>query len=116
MASQVYNGSICLTDLIAHCKAGHSAFVKGKNGKIYANYTEWVNDESNQFGQHTSILLNSHKDKRMEEGKVYIGNGKKGESTQEAPSADDMADLSLDGVDVPPVDAKGIGPTDPLPF
>lgn len=107
----VYNGSICLTDLIEKCKAGHSAFTKGKNGKIYVNYTEWVNDEPNQYGQHTSLLLNSHKDKKVEEGKVYIGNGKKGDSTAEQPSSDDMA-----GLDVSAAPVNNDQPTDDLPF
>lgn len=107
----VINGSICLTDLIDKCKAGHSAFTKGKNGKIYLNYTEWINDEPNQYGQHSSLLLNSHKDKKAEEGKVYIGNGKKGEYVAEAPNDNDKANLDISTAPV----ASG-EPIDDLPF
>lgn len=74
--STLITASICLTDLVAQAKAGHSAFVRGKNGKIYVNITEWVNDEPDQFGNHASFLLNSTQEKRDSEGKIYIGNGK----------------------------------------
>jgi hypothetical protein len=69
---------MCLTTLIEKAKQGHSAFSKSpKDNKVYFNYAEWINDEPNDFGQHSSILLSSHKDKKDEEGKVYVGNGKK---------------------------------------
>jgi hypothetical protein len=101
------NGSLCLTDMVEKAKAGHSAFVKGKNGKIYVNITEWVNDEPNQFGQHVSYLLNSSKEKKEEEGKVYIGNGKKSESSGGTPvTSNDAAGLDL----------SGVGEQDQLPF
>lgn len=86
----VYNGSICLSDLITHAKAGHSAFSKGKNGKIYVAYTEWVNEAPNEYGQHTSILLNSKKENKDAEGKVYIGNGTKGSFTAEPVTSADL--------------------------
>jgi hypothetical protein len=74
-------GSICLTTLIEKAKSGHSAFSKSpKDGKVYFNYAEWINDEPNEFGQHSSILLSSSKDMKEQEGKVYIGNGKKFEN------------------------------------
>lgn len=110
------NGSLCLTDMIEKCKAGHSAFRKSdKNGKIYVSYTEWINDEPNQHGQHTSILLNSTKEKKEEEslsfGKVYIGNGKKSEAGGGSPV--DVNDASLD-ISGAPVAAST--PIDDLPF
>lgn len=77
------NASICVTDLIDAYKKGHSAFNVGKkNGKVYANISEWINPEPNQFGQHSSIVLNSGKDMQDKDaaifgGKVYIGNGVK---------------------------------------
>lgn len=114
--SQVYNGSICLTDLITHAKNGHSAFSKGKNGKIYVNYTEWINETPNQFGQHTSILLNSHKDKKVEEGKIYIGNGKKGETTSEPIGAADMDGLDLTDADIKAVETPIGDKKEDLPF
>lgn len=76
MANTLISGSLCLTDLVEKAKAGHSAFVRGKNGKVYVNITQWLNEEPDQYGNHTSYQLNSHKDKREQEGKTYIGNGK----------------------------------------
>lgn len=74
-------GSICLTTLIEKAKQGHSAFSKSaKDGKVYFNYAEWINDEPNDFGQHSSLLLSSSKEMKETEGKVYIGNGKKFEN------------------------------------
>lgn len=79
--SEFILGSMCLTTLIEKAKEGHSAFSKSpKDGKVYFNYAEWINDEPNEFGQHSSILLSSQKEKKEEEGKVYIGNGKKFEN------------------------------------
>lgn len=97
--SILINGSLCLTDLVAKAKEGHSAFSKGKNGKIYVAFTEWVNDEPNEYGQHSCYLLNSTKEKKEAEGKVYIGNGKKSEASGGAPvTASDADALNLDGV------------------
>lgn len=79
--SEFILGSMCLTTLIEKAREGHSAFSKSpKDGKVYFNYAEWINDEPNEFGQHSSLLLSSQKDKKEEEGKVYIGNGKKFEN------------------------------------
>jgi hypothetical protein len=74
-------GSLCLTTLIEKAKEGHSAFTKSqKDGKIYVSYAEWINEMPNEYGQHSSILLSSSKEKKEEEGKVYVGNGKKFEN------------------------------------
>lgn len=74
-------GSICMSILIEKAREGHSAFSKSaKDGRVYFNYAEWINDEANEFGQHSSILLSPHKDKKETEGKVYIGNGKRFEN------------------------------------
>jgi len=81
MSSQFILGSICLTTLIEKAREGHSAFSKSqKDGRVYFNYAEWVNDEPNDFGQHSSLLLSSSKEMKEQEGKVYIGNGKKFEN------------------------------------
>ena len=99
-------GSMCLTTLIERAKSGHSAFTKSpKDGKVYFNYAEWINNEPNEFGQHSSVLLSSHKDKKDEEGKVYIGNGKKFESKPVK-----MSDLPSDGWDekIPTKEKKNI--------
>ena len=74
-------GSLCLDDILAALKAGHSCFSKSqKNGKIYIAVKEWVNDEPNETtGNHASIQLNSDKDapQAEREKKFYIGNLKK---------------------------------------
>jgi hypothetical protein len=69
-------GSICLTDLNEQAKNGHSAFSRGKNGKVYFNVNLWVNDTPDQYGNTVSIQLNSKKELRETEGKIYIGNAK----------------------------------------
>jgi hypothetical protein len=69
------NGSICLTELIEKAKQQHSAFSKAKNGKIYVNFTGWVNDNKDHF-QDFSMQLNSTQEKSEAEGKVYFGNGR----------------------------------------
>lgn len=98
MATMV-TGSICLTDLMEKAKEGHSAFMRGQNGKVYVNILQWYNDEADKFGNTVSIQLNSKKEKRELEGKIYIGNAKPLQSAQQpaqaapAPSmvADDWA-------------------------
>jgi hypothetical protein len=72
-------GSICLTTLIEKARNGHSAFSKADNGKVYFDYVEFVNDEPNEYGQHTALLLSSKKERFEQEGKVYIGNGTRSE-------------------------------------
>lgn len=97
--SILINGSLCLTDMVEKAKAGHSAFKKAKNGKIYVAITEWVNDDPDQFGNHASFLLNSTKEQKDAEGKVYIGNGKKSDTSGGSPvTSGDAAGLNLDGV------------------
>lgn len=74
--SQLLTGSICYTDLKEALKNAHSSGSKANNGKIYANIAVWINDEPDKYGNTVSIQLNSTKDKRESEGKVYIGNAK----------------------------------------
>ena len=69
-------GSICITDLMAAAKAAHSSCTRAKNGKAYADIVLWVNDTPDQYGNTVSIQLNSKKEQRETEGKVYIGNAK----------------------------------------
>lgn len=79
-------GSLCLTDILAQAKLGHSAFTRGKNGKAYFNFTQFINDEPNDYGDHSSLLLNSKdKESATSEGKIYIGRGKKLEAGGGAP-------------------------------
>lgn len=96
------NGSLDLTLILEKAKAKHSSFSKStKNNHIYFNITQWVNDEPNEYGQHSSLLLNSSKEGKETEGKVYIGNAKKVEGggnqeplketdTTEIPNTDDL--------------------------
>lgn len=69
-------GSICIDDLYAASKAGHSSVTVSKNGKKYANIVIWDNDKPDKFGNIGSIQLNSTKEKRDLEEKIYIGNTK----------------------------------------
>ena len=74
--SKLIIGSICLTDLGEQVTKKHSAISVGKNGKRYASVAIWVNDEADKLGNNVSIQLNSQKDMREKEGKVYVGNGR----------------------------------------
>ena len=85
-------GSICLDDLFAASKAGHSSIATAKNGKKYANICIWHNPEPDKFGNDGSIQLNSTKEKRESESKIYIGNIKNpgtGNQTQASQSGND---------------------------
>ena len=93
--SQLLNGSLCLTDIIAKLTEGHSAFSKAKNGKIYFNITQWINDEKDKYGNESSLLLNSTKEKKDAEGKFYIGHAKFAEKqVAEAPKQDDVSNTA----------------------
>lgn len=98
MANQLFSGSICLTDLIEQAKKQHSAFSKANNGKIYANVTVWLNEQTDQYGNQISIQLRSKKELREKEGKIYVGNAK--------PNTQDTA--------ITPQEANNLG--DDLPF
>lgn len=121
--SEFILGSMCFTTLVEKAREGHSAFSKSpKDGKIYFNYAEWINEEANEFGQHSSILLSSHKDKKDIEGKTYIGNGKKFEN--KPVEAKDVPQDSWDNIpvreqkskDAPPDAASITEPISDLPF
>jgi len=74
--STLLGGSLCLSDINANAKIGHSAFTKAQNGKIYFNINIWLNDEPDKYGNTASVQLNSTKEMRDAEGKIYIGNAK----------------------------------------
>lgn len=83
MNSQLFGGSMCITDLMEQLNKAHSAFTKSaKNGKVYASFLVWVNEEKDEFGNNISLQLSSSKEKRETEGKIYIGNAKKLETTK----------------------------------
>ena len=70
--SKLMYGSISLSKLNEMAKAGHKAFSKGKDGKIYFNVNVWINDTKDQYENDASVQV-SFKDATKEE-KVYIGN------------------------------------------
>ncbi len=115
--SQMFTGSICLTDLIEHAKHGHSAFTKAQNKKVYVHILTWLNDEPDKFGNIMSHQLNSTKDKRDLEGKVYIGNSKRLDLTVKA---DDVKADDFDNIPVRETNhtesIETIEPVDDLPF
>jgi hypothetical protein len=87
-----HKASICLDDLFAASKAGHSAITTAKNGKKYANVVIWINEKEDQYGKIGSIQLSQPKDSQQQ--KVFIGNVsalKKAESGQ----VDILNDLDL---------------------
>ena len=85
MNNELFSGSICITDLLAKAKEKHSAFTKADNGKIYCNINIWLNAEVDKYGNAISLQLQSKKDFRDAEGKVYIGNAKPFERKEPAP-------------------------------
>ena len=91
--SQLFGGSICITDLMETLKQQHSAFSKSpKNGKVYANILVWINDDEDKYGNNVSLQLSSTKDKRDSEEKVYIGNAKRLETTKPVGAKDIPSD------------------------
>lgn len=95
MSSQLYYGSISITDLMEKFNKKHSAFTKGGNGKIYCNISVWVNDQVDQYGNSMSLLLSSKKENKDQEGKQYIGNCKKSEYDGPQPISDgDVSSVS----------------------
>ena len=96
--SKLLQTNICLTDLVDMAKKGHSAFTRSaKNEKVYVNFLQWVNDEADQYGNISSLQLNSTEEKREAEGKIYVGNGKEIKkkdpepvASEEVPDLDDL--------------------------
>jgi viroplasmin and RNaseH domain-containing protein len=78
-----HKGSICIDDLFAASKAGHSSVKTGNNGKKYAQVIIWTNDTADKFGKVGSIQLSQPKDSN--ETKVYIGSL---DAPKEAPKAE----------------------------
>jgi hypothetical protein len=66
-----HKGSICLDDLSAAWKSGHSSLKTANNGKKYAQIIIWVNETPDKYGKIGSIQLSQPKDST--ETKVYIG-------------------------------------------
>ena len=72
--AKMITGSLCLTDILEHAKAAHTAFKKAENGKLYMNVLIWENDEPDKFNNNFSVQLNPIKDAPDDQKKKYIGN------------------------------------------
>lgn len=123
--SQLFFGSICLTDMIEAAKKKHSAFTKGQNGKIYCSVNVWLNDNLDKFGNIMSVQLNPTKDLKDIDGRAYIGNMKQSDGPK--PISDrDTNSLNTDFSDIPPAPTSNnnpapsgsdiAAPIDDLPF
>lgn len=97
--SKLFTGSVCLTDLIEQAKKKHSAFTKSQNnGKLYVNLLLWENDEKDKYDNTHSVQLNSNKEMKESEGKIYIGNFKPVERKEPVPLSDKDTDTFDDGL------------------
>lgn len=94
--SQLLNVSICITDLLEQANKKHSAFTRGKNGKIYVNIRQWINDEDDQYGNISSLLLSSSKEKKDQEGKIYVGNAKLSKVQEQATAPITAEELAIE--------------------
>jgi hypothetical protein len=113
MNGKILTGSICMSDLIIQLKKGHTAFTKGKNGKLYFNFTQFINDVPDQYGNDSSLLLNSKDQKSKEvEGKVYFGNAKYSKRNEPTPVSKNDIDRIIDDLDMP----SSLNALDDLPF
>lgn len=86
--SQLFNGSICLTDI-----PKDKITTSEKNGKKYLNISIWLNDDVDQYGNIGSLQVSQSKQERESgEKKVYIGNFKKPQSANNAATPDTFTD------------------------
>lgn len=107
--SQLFYGSINLSELLEKAKAKHSGFTKGNNGAIYANVSVWLNDNVDKFGNIMSIQVNPSKDMKDKEERFYIGNCKQSEGPK--PISDrDSSGLNVDLRDIPAAPVSGQAP------
>lgn len=96
--NQSFYGSVCLTDLLEAAKKKHSAFSKGKNGKIYVNVTVWLNENLDKFGNIMSLQVNPQQG--SSDDKFYIGNCKASKGPKPV-SDSDVSGLDTDLGDIP---------------
>jgi hypothetical protein len=97
--SKLFTGSICVSDLLEQMRKPHSAFVKSPtNDKVYCNILLWENSETDKFGNSHSIQLNSTKDMKETEARVYIGNAKPMERKEPKPLTAEQAKTFIDEV------------------
>lgn len=113
--SQLFYGSINVSELVQRAKEKHSGFITGNNGCIYANVSVWLNDKPDKFGNTMSIQVNPSKDKKDVDERFYIGNCKQSDGPKPV-SEKDVSGLDLSGVDIPKSAGKDNQPSDDLPF
>ncbi len=93
--SKLFSGTICITDLMQKLKDGHSSFIKVEsNGKIYCNVLLWENSTLDKYNNSHALQLNSKKENKETEGKVYVGNFKPIERKQNSTSNVSGSDIS----------------------
>ena len=113
--SQLFYGSINVSELVQRAKEKHSGFTTGNNGCIYANVSVWLNENPDKYGNIMSIQVNPSKDKKDVDDRFYIGNCKKSDGPKPV-SEKDVSNLDLTGVDVPHVNSVKDQPSEDLPF
>jgi hypothetical protein len=114
--SQLFYGSICLTDLIEKAKEKHSGFTKGQNGKIYANCSVWLNEQPDKYGNIMSAKVSPSKEKKDIEQGFYVGNFKKSDFVAQPITDSDTSSLNVE-IDAPSRQNSDISTaTDDLPF
>lgn len=87
----LFLGSLQVSELLEQLKAGHDAFKKANNGKIYANVQIWLNDKPDDYGNILSVQLNPAKDSKFQ--KKYIINAKEQEVRSKDLNADDVSKI-----------------------
>lgn len=112
--SDLFYGSICLTDLLDFAKnKKHSAFSRGKNGKVYANIKVWINDRKDEYNNDASIQLSPSKEMKDKDGTPYIGNLKKSDKNSQPLSERAASNIDDDLSGIPERgSAVGAGPAD----
>ena len=68
-----------LTKLNEAEKNGHPAFKKSKSGDTWFDFTAWVNEQPDKFGNNVSVQLY---DANAERKVIYVGNGRTGEAVE----------------------------------
>jgi hypothetical protein len=92
----ILNGSINLS------KLDKSRFVKGKNGAVYVNFTTFVSDEPNEYGQDVSFVEGQTKEEReAKTPRNYIGNGKISYNSDKPVQQTESATTSEETEDLP---------------
>lgn len=86
--SSLFTGSICVSNI------DKSKLTQAKNGKLYLSVDIWINDQADNYGNTGSISIRQSKEERdAKTKKVYIGNLKPVEKSNNQPSAPIIEDL-----------------------